>query len=479
MRIGCVQDNGINESLALTELAGLLKSRGDTLEVFLADEEPNLEQALHRFGPDALLLPADVGGHHRFRGLCEQLRRSFDCPFVSGGIYPTLYDEEFSRDLAVDYFIVGEAEIPLPQLLDALERGDDPSGIPGVCGKYQGKTFRNSPPKPVADLDSLPLPDRGLYYKYPFLRDFPLKRFTTGRGCSYTCSYCWNPVLQEAYPKGTNLLRRKSVGRVIEEVNHVRSLGSLRSIHFSDDLFVTSKAWLQEFAERFPREVGVTFTCNTTFEGMKPWAIETLAQAGCRAVAMALESGSDELRKEMLNRSLTNEKAAQVAEALGRSGIQLVTFNMLGIPGQSTEDALQSLELNASLKAFHSRVTMTVTFPRADIARRSKERALLQADTGATPEGLQDYTQGWQGRRESTAFHNLMYIYPLAVRWPWLRRLAPTLMRMPRMPMLQLFQLFSFWREKTFFGLDLLSLLPYYLHTYRSMPRTKNYVTLI
>lgn len=479
MRIACVQDNGINESLALVELVGLLKWQGHTVDLFLVDEEADYLAAVRRFCPDVLLVPADVGGHHRFRIVTGDLKATFGLPIISGGIYPTLYEDDCLEEPHVDYHIVGEAEMPLPLVLQRLRAGESPAGIPGVQGHHHGNFFRTAPGRPVEDLDSLPMPDRGLYYKYPFIRNFRLKRFTTGRGCSYKCSYCWNPLLQDIYPKGTRLLRRKSVDRVIAEVQHVRSIARLGSIHFSDDLFVTRKDWLEEFADRFPREVGIGFTCNTTFEGMKDWAIDLLAEAGCRAVGMAVESGSDETRKEILNRTLTNERALDVAEKMHRRGLKLVTFNMLGIPGQDEGDAMAALEINSRLNAFHTRVTMTVTFPKADILRRGAERHALADGTGQQADTLADYRDGWQWSRRTLDFHNLMYVYPLAVRYKALRPLVPLLFRLPRLPILQFFQFFSFWREKVFFDLDLQSTVDYWWHTRKAMPRTKNYATLI
>src|SRR4051812_12076353 len=51
---------------------------------------------------------------------------------VLGGAHPSADPEECLKSGVVDYAVVGEGEIPLTALLDALEHGGDPQGIAGL-----------------------------------------------------------------------------------------------------------------------------------------------------------------------------------------------------------------------------------------------------------------------------------------------------------------------------------------------------------
>jgi B12 binding domain len=51
---------------------------------------------------------------------------------VFGGAHPTGDPAECLQSGAVDYVVVGEGEIPLAKLLDALKSGCEPDGIQGV-----------------------------------------------------------------------------------------------------------------------------------------------------------------------------------------------------------------------------------------------------------------------------------------------------------------------------------------------------------
>lgn len=174
MKMCVVQENGLNESLALTELSAYLRTDGHNIALFIEREERSLEKSIASFAPDILLVPGDIGGHGWFHRMLSRLKRASPIPIVVGGTYPTFYPDDAFADPNVDYLILGEAETPARRLLEALQGGGDPSGIPGVWGRYRGGGFKNPIGPPLRNLDDLPIPDRALYYKYGFIRDFTL-----------------------------------------------------------------------------------------------------------------------------------------------------------------------------------------------------------------------------------------------------------------------------------------------------------------
>ncbi len=91
-----------------------------------------------------------------------------------------------------------------------------------------------------------------------------IKIFLTSRVvCPYNCTYCFNHALFELY--GSKAKRFASVAwtTIIEEINGVRARYPLEFVVFVDDTFVVCATWLEEFAEKFPQEVGLPFFCNS------------------------------------------------------------------------------------------------------------------------------------------------------------------------------------------------------------------------
>src|SRR5258708_31574510 len=74
---------------------------------------------------------------------------------VFGGPHPSGDPEECLRTGAVDYVIVGEGEIALANLLDALKESRDPRNIPGVWSIHEGKAISNGRAE-SPDIEPLP-----------------------------------------------------------------------------------------------------------------------------------------------------------------------------------------------------------------------------------------------------------------------------------------------------------------------------------
>ena len=116
----------------------------------------------------------------------------------------------------------------------------------------------------VEDLDALPFPDRGDYYRaVPVYRNMGIRSFSTSRGCPYDCTYCFNHAYNRMFRGCGKLLRRRSVANVIAEIQGVMAEHPpVRFIRFADDTFAhRADAWLEEFAESYSREIKVPFYC--------------------------------------------------------------------------------------------------------------------------------------------------------------------------------------------------------------------------
>ena len=88
----------------------------------------------------------------------------------------------------------------------------------------ENKIYKNDLMDLIDDLDSLPYPDRKTVYdSFPSAEDIRIKNFMTMRGCPHNCTYCFNHKYHEMYSGKGKMLRRRSVGNVIEEILDVSS----------------------------------------------------------------------------------------------------------------------------------------------------------------------------------------------------------------------------------------------------------------
>lgn len=473
MRVVFLQDSGINESLAVTDVSAVLKAAGHQTKLLLEDEERDLDRALRAFDPGLAVIPCPIAGAEWPLVAAARVKRVLPrCAVLLGGTHVT-FAPEVALDPNVDAVCVGEAEGTAADLADRIAAGKPWDEVANLAFARDGQLVKNPMRAPVRDLDALPFPDRELYYRYRFIGRFPWKKFTTGRGCMHSCSFCWNSSLREMYlPHGVDFVRRKSPERVIQEIELVQRRWPMRRVHFSDDIFTFRPSWLEEFAPLYRSRVGVPFTCNSSVELVNERVADALLAAGCKGVAIGVETGNEELRSRILNKRVTNDDIRRAASLVKTRGMELTTFNMLASPGETLEDALSTLRLNREIGADFTRVKLAMPIPHTRFSESAAAAGEYDGAAGSLAKPRVVFKKS-----EARQFLNLFYLFPLGVRIPGAERLIRKLLpfRLPLAPLGVLGPI----EERRIYDLPWLEGLRFFRHVGNPMKRTANYVTLI
>jgi radical SAM superfamily enzyme YgiQ (UPF0313 family) len=291
---------------------------------------------------------------------------------------------------------------------------------------------RNSVRPAVDDLDALPLPDRALLFgKDAFVRQSGIKHFITSRGCPYDCTYCFNHALAELYRGKGKRLRQLSVDRVIEEVRWVKARYPMQFVVFLDDLFIVYVDWLEELAERFPREVGLPFFCNVRANLVTSEKIDLLKRAGCVSVGMGLETGNPEMRNRLLKRNLSNAQIVEASRTIREAGISLLTTNMLGLPGGTLEDDFETLALNHACRPAYANAFLYQPYPRTELGEYAREQGYLEGSVDdIDPSAWERSVLRFSSAAEKRQIENLNKLFALAVERPRLTGLVRRLIKL-------------------------------------------------
>jgi anaerobic magnesium-protoporphyrin IX monomethyl ester cyclase len=480
VRILFVQDNGLNESLALTEASALLMAHGHRCQLTLTREEPDLEATVRARRPDLVVVVGSILARGFALDSARRVAALGGPPAVLCGTLPTFFPEVV-LDPAVHAIVVGEADEALLELAEALGQGQAIEGIPNLRVARDGAVVGGGVRPMIADLDSLPLPDRALYYRFGFLRDFPWKKFTAGRGCVHHCSYCYQPSLRRMYADDPHYMRLKSPGRVVAEVLDLRRKAALGHVHFSDDLFTVDGDWVTEVSGRLRAEVGLPFTCNTSAELVTARVARDLARGGCVAVAIGVESGDERLRCErILHKDISDAMIRQAAAHIREAGLRLVTFNMIGAPGETLEQALATLRFNRELGADHVRINFAYPIPGTAMFQQAVQQGLLDPAQAAAmaSEQLELEPGPILKHPHAQALERLLRLYPLLLRLPASEQLAPALLRLPSGALGRLLGLYAPLLEQRIFRLPWWQGLRYYRHVGSPAKRTTNFTSL-
>jgi len=350
-RVLFVQD-ALFESFGPQLLSGVLKRAGHECDlVILACERKGaLVERLHRFRPQFVAFSISSFGFSWSLAAARVAKSETNAITVFGGPHPT-FAPQFALDPAVDFACRGEGEGAMLDLANTVDAGGDPRTIANLMFRGDGDGLTTNPLRPlIEDLDAVPFADRSLHFAYRTLRELPYKRFMVGRGCPYGCTYCFNKAARTMYAGGGRYVRHRSPENIVAEIDEVRRRYGIGTVGFVDDCFTTSRTWVLAFLEVYRREVGLPFTCLTRANEVDEEVAEALGRAGCRFASFGVEVGNEKLRNAILDRRMSNEEIVTAARLLHANGVRFLTYNMFAVPGETAEDGLETVRLNAAIR---------------------------------------------------------------------------------------------------------------------------------
>jgi len=377
-RVAFVVDLGFQEILSIPILSAIAKARGHATELFVAGRNlRKLASQVAAFAPDIVAYSVCSNEVDRYLQINRFLKEHMKVFSLFGGAHPTFFPE-FVETNGVDAICRGEADRCFAEFLDRFGT-DDMYGVSNFAfERLDGRITANPLADLVNDLDALPVPDRDLLYaKDAFMARSPIKTFMAGRGCPYNCSYCYNHVHHALYRGKGKILRTKSVGYLLDEIRGVAKTYPLTFIRFLDDIFGMDRAWLAEFADRYPTEIGLPFTCYARPNMATEAWCRQVRKAGCYSVYMAIECGNERLRNSGANRGISDEQIEAACRNLQRCGIRIATFNMVGMPGETEAEMLETVDLNHRLGVDLAVGSVCQPYPGTALNEYCKERGYL------------------------------------------------------------------------------------------------------
>ncbi len=430
------------EHLGVMALAASAKERGHRVSLVLGRDPKRTAARVLAEDPDVAAFSTTTGAHRKALSIARSLRPGFKGKVIMGGPHPTFFPEVIAEP-CLDAVCRGEADHALPDFLDKLDARADWENTPGFWAKRGGEITRNEAADLVADLDSLPFPGREVLIEAdPGFRRLSMRRVMAGRGCPYNCTYCFNRSLRELVRGKGPYVRTRSVENVLAEIEELTKAGA-RTINFVDDTFGLKRDWALEFLDRHRAEAGLAFIVNLRPEQVDREMVDALKDAGCLCVQLGVESADPALRAELLGRDVSDHDLEEGVGMLRRAGIRVLTYNMVGLPGESLEGACRTLEWNARVKVDLPRVSIFQPYPRTVLG--DKVLGDMGAGNPGGPGGgplleraFESYfraspLQGPEARRIEN-LHKLFYPY---IKLPPARPLIKALTRLPGNPLFE------------------------------------------
>ncbi|MBU2063239.1 MAG: B12-binding domain-containing radical SAM protein [Candidatus Omnitrophica bacterium] len=376
-------------------LSSVLKQSGHQTELFHIKENKdavNLGSWLQRCKPSLLAFTATTNIYPYIKELAVSVKKDRDIPLIIGGIHATLVPEQVCAERLFDFVCVGEGEGPLAELCDALEKNQDVSSIRNIWVKTPAGYTKNSMRPLQEDLDTLPFPDREFMdyaHSYDLLR---MRRgvFMASRGCSFDCSFCCNHALKKLYKDcPESYVRFRSVDNVITEIKEVaKRYPGIETIIFHDDCLLLKKKWFKQLLEIYAKDIALPFSMNARVELIDRETLASAKSAGLRVLSVGIEHGSENIRKKLLNRNMSNKQIIDAFETAHGLGIKTISYNIVGFPRERFSDMLETIKLNARVKTETIQISIFYPYPGTKLYDIVKEKGLIGA------ESLDSYFEG-------------------------------------------------------------------------------------
>jgi anaerobic magnesium-protoporphyrin IX monomethyl ester cyclase len=356
----------------ISYLSAVLNAHGHTTDLVVVnsryprDALTKVEKAIREFGPRLIAFTAVYSEFEFIVNLARAIKAAHPQLFLlAGGPHVTLNAEAVPD--VFDAVCVGEGEYPTLELALQLSSGIEPAGIPNLRIRRNGSWEKN-PPRPfLQDLDGLPFPDRAMWERW--VEEKPVKSLAVvmGRGCPFECAYCCNHALKKT--ASGSYVRLRSPENIASEIKFlVGKYPGLREIYLEVESVTVNRVWAEALCLRLRRlktedgldcsyGVNVRITPGADAAALFP----LFKKAGISFVNIGLESGSERVRRDVLRRRYGNGDVCAAVAAARENGLKVVFYNLIGVPGETWKDFLETVEINRRCRP--ERTLTSIFFP--------------------------------------------------------------------------------------------------------------------
>lgn len=359
---------------------------------------------------------------------------------IFGGHHFIFNPEEISRNSGIDAVCTGEGEIVFSEFIRAVKNGTDFSGITGLWSRISDTIKKNPRRQLITDLDTLPFPDRNLFpvHNSPARSLYGGSAWILfGRGCPNKCAYCFNVRFNQLFPH-SRPARFRTVDNVIAEIKHIQQLRPLKMIIFGDDCFSYLPCEiLDEFADKYPKEIALPFFAQFRPEMVTELLIRKLKHAGLFLAAVGVECGNENISAEVLHRGKAAKNIIINAfQILHRHGVRTWSMNLMGLPVKNPLGIdMETIRLNIILKPYYANFNLLVPIPQTPIWDYCTQNGYISPDKflnySQPPSNLTRSILTFNPPALNRSINNLHKFAALIIRFPFLFPIARVLIRLP------------------------------------------------
>ena len=391
------------EPLGLLYVAAVAREAGHEVAVVDAYAEdldlPSLEDRIRAAAPDVVGFSTLTCNGAMVYDLGRWIHEEFPGAYVVlGNIHASVYARQYLENGAADAVVHGEGEYTFRSILEHLADGRrDLVDVEAVSFLRDGAVHQTSPWSVVPDLATLPRPARDLVNQHRYrLTELSnqnyiaeagkqAKTIVTSRGCFYRCSFC--VVHHGIRPRYDDTIR------VVDELQMLEEEHNTGYVYIQDPLFMGDRRRVVDIsAEIIRRGLTIKWGCDANVGHITPEIVRVMGDANCYELSLGIESGVQR-NLDAVGKKISPEKVRRAVRSIrANSDILIEGLFILGIPGETRAEALETIRFATSLDLDMAQFSIMTPYPGSPLFEELAAEGEL--DTGIRADGTLD-TSVW------------------------------------------------------------------------------------
>ncbi|KAF0122023.1 MAG: hypothetical protein FD151_970 [bacterium] len=345
------------------------------------DYHKDFEEVINDFRPNIIAVSCLSTDFDFAINFLFPFKKKFNIPVIFGGIHAVLLPEETLSAEACDFVCIGEGENSFVDFLTAIEKNLPLESVKGIWFKKNKKIIKN-PPINLTNLEELPIPDYECFDPIHFYRPFDGKKYKmvnyeVSRGCPFSCTYCVNGILKLKYRGLGPYHRVKNIKQSISELKLTITKYSFNFVRFWDEDFTSLREeFLKRYCEEYLKEIDLPFLIYSRVDTVTQKKVGILKKMGCRTFAMGIESGNEIIRRNVMNRQISNKLIIEKFNLVKSYDIRTSAYNIIGLPHETREAIFDTIELNRQINPDSFSVTLLEPYKGTPIREMCEEQGL-------------------------------------------------------------------------------------------------------
>jgi len=290
-----------------------------------------------------------------------EVAKSNSCIVIMGGPHPSCNYRVVVENPFVDIAIIGEGEIILHELINALNKYEPIDSIKGISYWNGFTSTFTGRSKRIDHLDDLPLPDYQGIDMNPYL-DLQSLGLITSRGCPNNCAFCSS---RSIWGKDTRFRTEKNVIEELDFFCNQYDYAGKNLVFYDDNLTLRQDCLFNICNAMIKGKYLFNWKCMSRVDTITIEMLQKMKSAGCYSISFGVETVNDESLKK-IDKRITIKAVENAIKMCNEVGITFHGYFMIGFPWESKQDFMRTVDFIISHPTIEASLSVLAPYPGTD-----------------------------------------------------------------------------------------------------------------